>query len=789
MSNINFLPEQIKVLECKDKNIIVTASAGSGKTTIMIEKLIKLITEENINVQNLLVLTYTKAAAEEMKQKLISALYEKALGNAHYISQIDDIMTADISTIHSFFQKVIKKHFMHLNIDPNFSVIEEKQSENLKYQALKKAIVSYGEKSPEKLNLLLDIYGKSRSEKTIYKLLDKINIFLSAVHEPEKWSKEIATKLCDNDLNNNYAIFVVNKNFYETAKHYILVFEKILKKAEKQGALKFIEYINNIISQLSLIKFNKSEFVGSSQENKDNILNNKASAENIEASAENIDINSKNIEASAENVNSGNVGTNSENIKTNSEDVNTNLENVGTSLENVGKNLENVGTNLESINTNSEINTSAENLETDENVSSKELEYNGSFFENYSTFKNFDFRTLKQDADFPDLYNEIIFHREKLKDFINKTKASDYSKESVEFSLQNVKEIINILLELNICFENEYSTLKKEINSLDFNDLEKLAYELSKNKDICNKLSKKYVYTFIDEFQDANRLQEKILSAFTNGKWFMVGDVKQSIYGFRQAEPDIFLEMQKNYSSSENSEVMFLNSNFRSHKTILNFVNLVFNKVMTLETAKLDYKNTAQLEGRLEFLEDEASDLPRVELNIINFPDKQEKPNPPQIYSVREHSYNISQEGLAEKEAILTAEKISNLIGKKYFNISEKTFKEIQFKDISILLNARGSYLDKFCSVLSEFNIPIYANTNASLLSDEQVNVFVCLLKLCKNFNDDISLAICLNSVFGGLSYSQLGQIRLAGLSKNKEKNKQNLQFFYECVNSYNFND
>ena len=106
-----FQPEQIKVLNSEGKNVIVSASAGSGKTTVLIQKLIKLITEKNVSVKKLLVLTYTKASAEEMKQKLIDALYENAIENPKLLEQIDDVAVSDISTIHSFFQRLIKRYF------------------------------------------------------------------------------------------------------------------------------------------------------------------------------------------------------------------------------------------------------------------------------------------------------------------------------------------------------------------------------------------------------------------------------------------------------------------------------------------------------------------------------------------------------------------------------------------------------------------------------------------------------------------------------------------------------
>ncbi|MDD2445696.1 MAG: UvrD-helicase domain-containing protein [Clostridia bacterium] len=680
MSSINFLPEQIKILESKDKNVIVSASAGSGKTTVMIQKLINLIVENNVNVKNLLVLTYTRSAAEEMKQKLLDALFEKAKTNPALLNQIDDVETSDISTIHSFFQKLIKKYFNVLDIDPNFSVLEEKQSEAFKHKALKEAIAKFGETNPLDLSKLLDIYGKTRTEKTIYFLLDKINIFLSAVDDPDFWSKNIAIKSCEEDLNKNYALEVVNQSFYQTAQHYIKVFNKTLKQAEQCGAVKYIEYINNILSQLEIIKPNKLK-------------------------------NEKN-----------------------------------------------------------------------------QKKYRGSFFDNFSALSQFSFKNLYNNENLPDLYNLLAKQRDDLKNYINKATKDDYSKENVELSLKSVKDIINILLELNKVYEVEYSSLKKTVNALDFNDLEKMALELSQNEEISNQISNRYSNIYVDEYQDANRLQEKILSAFVKkNNRFMVGDVKQSIYGFRQAEPDIFLDMQKQFCNSEDSEVMYLNSNFRSHKKILNFVNLVFNTIMTQGTAKLDYKNTAQLQSRLEFQEDESSDSPRVELNIIK--NSPEETNPPasKIYSVKEHSCVVLSDENPEREAILIAKKISELVGKKYFHISSKTFKEIEFKDISILLNSRSSYLDRFCTVLSNYNIPVCANTNSSLLNDEEVNIFVCLLKLCKNFNDDISLAVCLkNEILGGLSFKQLGQIRLNALHINKE---QKLNYFYECVNCYNEND
>ncbi|MDD2227027.1 MAG: UvrD-helicase domain-containing protein [Clostridia bacterium] len=737
MKREDFLPEQRKVLNCTDKNLIVSASAGSGKTTVMIQKIIELITEQNKSVKDFLILTYTVLAAEEMNQKLINALYEKTFSyleqiratssadtistigkftdkneanskqsnvenlniekNAekdleknvekkgknkekensekiekkyyHLLSQIDEMATADISTIHGFFQRLLKKYFMLLNLEPNFKILEESQAQVLKNQALKNAIVTYGENSRERLNQLLDIYGKSRSEKTIFKLLEKINVVLKAIDDAPFWCENIATKLCEPNLNKNYAIKTLNRFFCDSARYYEKVFEKLLKETQLLSEAKYTAYVQDILIQLNLIKLNE-----------------------------------------------------------------------------------------------------------------KETEKN--FFTNYGIIYDFNFETLNQSKENPDLYKKIFFQREKLKEFINKIKAYNYSRENVCLSVKSIKQNIETLLDLCRVFDDEYTKLKKESSYLDYNDLEKYALELAENKDVCRQISKRYTHLFVDEYQDANRLQERILSAFASGGLrFMVGDLKQSIYGFRQAEPDIFLNLQSQFSNSEDCEVMFLNSNFRSHPRILNFVNTIFCALMTETTAKLDYAKKSCLQGRIKFPDSNETNVTNagVEINIIRTLKEKKEPQTPNVYSVKEHTKNVDlqdgdEQDKAEKEAILIAQKIGELIGKKFYDSSIKAFREIEFKDISILLNSRGSYLDKLCTKLSEFNIPIYANANKSLLGDEDIYIFIHLLELCKNFNNDIALASCLHSVFGGLNYAELAQIRFS---------TSNCKYFYECVNFF----
>ena len=189
---------QEEVVNSTNKNLIVSASAGSGKTTVMIRKIIKHMIEDGVGVRDILVLTYTKAAAEEMKQRLLSAIYENAQNNPSLLNQIDDLSIANISTIHSFFQKVLKKYFYILKLDPSFSLCDELESENLKAKALEQAMQNFFEESPDEYKELLEIYGNDRTDRKLQKTIKSINEFCASLASPGKWLNQTALKLYDN---------------------------------------------------------------------------------------------------------------------------------------------------------------------------------------------------------------------------------------------------------------------------------------------------------------------------------------------------------------------------------------------------------------------------------------------------------------------------------------------------------------------------------------------------------------------------------------------------------------
>ncbi len=635
---------QEKVVNSKGKNLIVSASAGSGKTTVMIRKIIEGMLSGEINIKDILVLTYTKSAAEEMKQKLINAINVNAEKNIEILGQLDDLPTANISTIHSFFQKILKKYFYVLNIDPSFNLCDELQSENLKAKALTKAMQEFYNESPTEYNKLLDLYGNDRTDRKLQKVVKAINEFCVSLADPEHWLKNIALNLCeDKDL----LLKLLNEDLCFKIQSFVSEGDKLLK-ISTDG---YTAYLNDMLSNLQKIK----------------------------------------------------------------------------------------------------------------------KEFN--FFDNYYNFIQITFKTLKKDEENP-IYLAVINLRKKINEYKLYLNKMSLTKEHLQEILNVSSNLSKSVLEVYEKYYTVYTELKQQKNLLDFNDLERLMLKLLENSQIKETLQKEFKQIYVDEYQDANLLQEKILSQISNGtNRFMVGDVKQSIYTFRQANPDIFLSIQDKYKKEELSQSLQLNSNFRSRSEILEFVNEVFDKIMTPLTSDIDYKKTSRFNPKADY-KNVNCDIPAVNIEIIKREEKEKNLIPPKIYSVQSHENNVGEEETPEIEARVVADKISNLLGKEIYSNGE--IKKIDFRDITILLSSRGNYLDKFCSTLSRFGIPLQANTRAMLYSDNTIKAIINLLSLSLNYYDDIALASSLYN-FGKLTLCELMDIA-----------NSNGESFYEKLKNYN---
>lgn len=643
MSNLIKIKEQEEILNSFGKNIIVSASAGSGKTTIMIKKAINYVIEKKCHVDELLVLTYTKASAMEMKKKLIESLKQNQKDYPFLEDELELVAQMDICTIDSFCQKLIKKYFYLLNIDPSFNILQGSELTLLQSQALDSALNIIKKEETEVYENLINNFSDKRDETKIKKLALQIY---------------------------NYSTSILNKeDFYNNT---LSLYEQNNLTAEK--------YLNNHYNiVLSGVKDNLSQLL----ERCDNLK----------------------IEGYCKYIN-----------------------------------------NLLSI---------VESLILSDTISKKLNIISASNFGIFRTIKTVD----------EELSENIKLEKERISKLKTEFIKQFVSGENVEISYKNCEKLVKNLIKLVKNFEICYKNLKNESNLYDFDDIERLAITLLENDDARQEISDLYKYIFVDEYQDANKIQEKIIYQIAKNNLFFVGDVKQSIYAFRQSDPEIFINTEKEFSNNKTCESKRLNCNFRTNKNILDFANYVFSTVMTSGSAGLDYKEKAQFDARAVYktIQDEIN----VSINLINKDENDKEIQiPTHVYSVKENSLENESTNKYSDECTLVCSKILECLGQKIYEKSTDTFKDVSFSDITILLAKRGEFLNCLVQKMETLKIPYVVNLNDNLDEVYDNMVLYNLLKYTYNNYDDYALYGVLNSQLFGFSDEELAIIK----SESNEK-------------------
>lgn len=653
------IKEQEDVVNSRNKNIIVSASAGSGKTTVMIRRIVELIIKDDVNLDELLVLTYTKAAASEMKQKLITKMGEKVEEKPALREQIENISLADISTFDSFCQKLVKKYFFVLGIDPTFSIISGSEEKELQQKAVEIAVSKFKKQNTEEFANILDFYASNRTEKDIKNIVMKIFQFSLSILDYEEW-KNSCIQFFENGQHNKATQIVMFdlKNKLAFAKNRLDIYQQM---ANNYGLLKYVTYINKLQSKL----FELSK-----------------------------------------------------------------IDNFGDFL-----------------------------------VANSALSFD---------------RIMAKDE------KEIFFLQERIKiikEYISE-KLKSYAlfgeKQDYITSLTQCKQTTLAFLKMCDLFVESYTLLKKRKNVYDYNDIERLVIKLlSENAEICQSIKNKYKYIFVDEFQDANKIQENIINLIKKeDNVFYVGDLKQAIYGFRQSNSEIFENIAKQFEFENQSEAHNLNCNFRSNPEVLTFVNNIFCTLMTENTAHLDYKEKSQLKGEAKFLPENCN----VCLAIIN-QQKNESASQSKLpqYSVKQDTNFFVSEKNSIYEARYVAQKIAELKLQQIYDINLQQYRNVEFSDITILLRKRGEYLNEFIEELARLDVPISVNTDTKTDETYDAEILTDLIYVAQNYQNDFALASVMMSDLFDFSAQEMSKIR----QTNKQTN-----YFYECVDFYrNEND
>lgn len=673
MAEIKWTNEQQRVIDARNKNLLVSASAGSGKTTVMIARVLDLMLKEKVSISNFLIVTFTKASATDMKKKLIDELL-KLEPSDFVLEQIDSVATSDISDLHSFYSKLISTYFYELDIDPKQKIIDETDSSILKERAITRLFEKKEKEGDANFFEIFDFFQKKRNDKTLKNMIYSFDNFLNSLIDGETWFKEklesaynenLQENVCANDLNQ-----YVSQSVLEDAE----LAEKYAEKCASFGCITYAEHFYEIASLLKSVKQSNSFLV-----------------------------NAKNI------------------------------------------------FELDIPRTPTKIAEEHKFLQEETSQIKGKIKKN---IENYR--KNY----ISADASV--LTNGLRFGKR---------------------VLQNLYELVKE-------FNEQYSQIKKEINGLDFNDLERYALKILENKDILQAVKDKYTYVFVDEYQDVNEVQEYIISKVSSpSNRFMVGDVKQSIYGFRLSDPEIFLNKYKDYNKDmANSEVVHLNANFRSDKYILKFVDDVFSGVMTPKFGGIDYaKDSKFVPG-----ENNLCDKSSVNLCFIDTSkEKKEESVLPEIYSVKNHTQTEEAEALqAVAEANYVVSKISELV-----DVNKK--EHLNYSDIAILVASRNAFTKKFIEVLKSFEIPVSSDEKYDLLSKSYIQEILNFVKLVVSEKDDILLFKVLKSKMFRFEDNELVQIRKINHSVrfceaifeyenlDDEKLKQKVKDFFEKLERF----
>ncbi len=669
---------QREAILTRDKDILVSAGAGSGKTSVMIERIARNIIEEGINVNEMLVVTFTNAAANEMRLKLEKKLNEvlRTATDEHVKKrlreQLDLLGQSDICTLHKFCISIIQKYFYAIDVDPSFNVGDESETALLRARAFSDLVADCEKRQDDEFNLVASTFDSKRNFNKIRDYIYKIHTFLTNLPDIDEFRRRV-DEAYDGSIDENKFTTILNSYIIEMFDYFKASFHESLNDAEMIGYTDMCEYLKGIISVLDCVKpdlpFTKNHFAVY------NLPSMKALS-----------------------------------VKANS----------------------------------------TEEDELKESV-----------------------KEVKEDFS------------KKLKDLRDKKLiSSDLNK--IEQDLKETKSVLNAMFSLVERFETRYNKLKKDRNIFDFSDLEHFAYKILSDETVCAEVRARYKQIYVDEYQDINDIQEGIIARVHGARdLFLVGDVKQSIYGFRNTNPQIFLDKLGAFSMKNNEDnvAIRLNYNYRTDQKILELVNFVFGRLMTKNLGGIDYLPDNEMQSDMTFVPAENA-LPEIEIDIINKPRETATPlEPDGVYRVSTSPIIESVErDFARSEGVRIAEKIAEFMTKQktIYDARKKAFREINYSDITLLCSARTEEVSIILETLADYGIPVGLLNNDEIFDEYEIQVLFAYLNLVNNPYNDLYLTTFLSSPVINLDENALARVRACAPTRDN---------YYECVYEYENRD
>lgn len=674
---VNWTKEQEQVINLRNRNILVSAAAGSGKTAVLVQRILKKVMdpEHPVDIDRLLIMTFTRAAAGEMRERIANAL-EDALcenpDNEHLQRQTTLIHTAQITTIDGFCAYVIRNYFHLIGLDPGYRTGEEGELKLLKEDVMKELLENYYIKDDKKFKYFIECYASGKTDDGIKELIYSLYNAAMSNPYPDTWLEECIDSYRNTDLESVKSSEWMNllwKNITED----LCQAKELITQARSFCNAPGGPYLYDEALQSDLILIRAAE--------------EKAAAGDFDGAGELL-----------------------------------------------GK----------------------------------------------PAFAALSRKKPKDPVD-DTLKEQVKSLRENAKDILKDigTRYFSVKEEELPVLLETCREPVEMLVELTREFIRMYGEKKREKNILDFTDMEHFALEIliqrvhaaeengendgnwtGESKYIyhmspaARELSLKYDEVMVDEYQDSNLVQEMItncVSGWADGRKniFMVGDVKQSIYRFRLARPELFMEKYKKYTLTDSEEQRIdLHKNFRSRSQVLSCANFIFRQIMGEDLGGIAYDEAAALYPGAVFPEGARDEFLSTEVLLV------EKDS-------EELEDLMEGQDARELEALTISHRIQEMVGKeKILDKETGEYRPVRYGDIVILLRTASGWSETFTDVLSAHGIPVYAASKTGYFSALEVVTVLNYLQVCDNPLQDIPLAGVLRSPLAGCTTQELAVIR-----------------------------
>ena len=648
---VSWTTEQQQVIDLRNRNILVSAAAGSGKTAVLVERIVKIITDKNhpVDIDHLLIVTFTNAAAAEMRERIGNAI-EKALdeqpGNEHLLRQLTLIHNAQITTIDSFCLYVVRNHFHEINLEPNFRIGDEGELKLLREDVLGRVLEQNYEEPSEAFSDFVEGYASGRTDAALNEMILQLYEFSRSYPWPEKW------------LDSFVGIY----------------------RIENREELDRAEWLAPLTQNIRFVLKDCEQLL--------------KQALAITQQDDGPDMYEKAVQSDLEKYEG-----------------------------------------LSRLTSFCELSGALSDIKYDRLASSRGFEGD------------------------PDKLELVKSLREQAKDVVKKLCKQYFfcSPEMMIEQLERTEPMLEEVVRLTKQFADEFAAAKRRKNLVDFHDVEHFALQILVDEETekAKKTAEEFRDTFeeimIDEYQDSNEVQETLLRSISReergeNNIFMVGDVKQSIYRFRLARPELFMKKYDSYSLEESTtQRIDLHKNFRSREEVLTCTNDIFYKIMARSLGNVEYDAEAALYPGASY---------PVSADFI-----------PEILLADSNDELLEDTELTDKktlEAKIVAEEIKHLM--KTQQVTDKaagTLRAAHYSDIVILLRSLSGWADSLVEVLNGNGIPAHTVSSTGYFSTVEVQTVLSMLRLLDNPRQDIPMAAVLRSPMAGLTDEELAVLRL----------------------------